>query len=128
MLCVSESFVTLFLSMRPAPKVQTRTLWKHQKPYVLVSNLPDGLSDRWNRKVQEIRRSYGREPCLLDFLGYVNEETILVNDTIFLREAVQEYVMHPDKKLNKVKRYEVLLLVRPRKFSRYVLCVTANTI
>ena len=91
MLCASESFITLFLSMRPAPKVQTRTPWKHQKPYVLVSNLPDGLSDRWNRKVQE-------------------------------------YVMHPDKKLNKVKKYEFLLLVRPRKFSRYVLCVTAKTI
>lgn len=65
---------------------------------------------------------------MLDFFGYVNEETILVNEPIFLREAVQEYVMHPDKKLNKVKKYEFLLLVRPRKFSRYVLCVTAKTI
>ena len=47
--------------------------------YVLVSKLPGGLRDRWNRTVQGIRRSYDREPCLSDFSGFVNEETILVN-------------------------------------------------
>ena len=56
---------------------------------VLVSKLPGGLRDRWNRTVQGIRRSYGREPCLSDFSGFVKEETILVNDPIFSREAVQ---------------------------------------
>ena len=35
------------------------------------------------------------------FFGFVNKETILVNDSIFSREAVQEYVTHPDKLLNK---------------------------
>ena len=37
------------------------------------------------------------------FSWFLNEETILVNDPIFLREAVQEYVTHPEKKLNKHK-------------------------
>ena len=57
---------------------------------VLVSKLPGGLRGRWNRTVQGIRRSYGREPCLSDFSGFAKEETILVNDPIFSREAVQE--------------------------------------
>ena len=48
--------------------------------------------------------SYGREPSLSDFSGSVNEETILVNDPIFSREAVQEYVTHPSEKLNKHKK------------------------
>ena len=68
-----------------------------------MSKLPGGLRDRWNRTVQGIRRSYGREPCLSDFSRYVNEETILVNDPILSIEAVQEYVTYPDKKLNKHK-------------------------
>ena len=38
-----------------------------------------------------------------DISRFVNEETILVNDPIFSREAIQEYVMHPQKKLNKHK-------------------------
>ena len=38
------------------------------------------------------------------FSGFVNEETILVNDPIFSRIAVPEYVTHPKKKLNKLKK------------------------
>ena len=56
---------------------------------VLASKLPGSLRDRWNRTVQGIRKSFGREPCLSDFSGFVKEETILVNDPIFSREAVQ---------------------------------------
>ena len=36
--------------------------------------------------------------------GFVNEETILVNDPIFSREAAQEYGTHPEKKLNNHKK------------------------
>ena len=68
-----------------------------------MSKLPGGFRDRWNRKVQGIGMSYGREPCLSDFSGFLNEETILVNDPIFSREAVQDYATHPEKNLNKHK-------------------------
>ena len=68
-----------------------------------MSKLPSGLRDRWNSKVQGIRMSYDREPCLSDFSGFLNEETILVNNPTFSREAVQEYVTHPEKKLIKHK-------------------------
>ena len=67
---------------------------------VLVSKLPGGLRVRWNRMVQGIKRNYGREPCLSDFSVLVKEKAILVNDPIFSREAVQEYIMHSEKKLN----------------------------
>ena len=56
---------------------------------VLVSKLPSGLRGTWNRTVQGMR-SYGREPCLSDFSGFEKEETILVNDPIFSREAVEK--------------------------------------
>ena len=47
---------------------------------VLVSKLSGDLRDRWNKKVQSINRRYGSEPCLSDFSGFLNEETILLND------------------------------------------------
>ena len=59
---------------------------------ILVSKLPGSLRDRWNRKVQVVRRSFGREPCLSDFSSFVYEETTLVNDPIFSKDAVLEYV------------------------------------
>ena len=71
---------------------------------ILVLKLPGGLRDRWNRTVQGIRRSYDREPCLSDFSGFVKEETILVNDPIFYKKAVQEYVTHPEEKIKKHKK------------------------
>ena len=59
---------------------------------ILVPKLPGSLRDRWNRKVQVVRRSFGREPCLSDFASFVHEETTLVNDPIFSKDAVLEYV------------------------------------
>ena len=52
---------------------------------ILVSKLPDSLRDRWNRKVQMVRRSFGREPCLSDFASFVHEETTLVIDSFFFK-------------------------------------------
>ena len=59
---------------------------------IIVSKLPGSLRDRWNRKVQVVRRSFGREPCLSDFASFVHEETTLVNDPIFSKDPVLEYV------------------------------------
>ena len=50
----------------------------------------------------------------------LNKETISVNDSIFSRGTVQEYVTHSEKKPYKHKKIG--------KFSLYVLCVTANVI
>ena len=72
---------------------------------IIVSKLPGSLRDRWNRKVQVVRRSFGREPCLSDFASFVHEETTLVNDPIFSKDAVLEYIQTPEKKHDKNKKY-----------------------
>ena len=46
----------------------------------LVSKLPANLRDRWNRKVQMVGISFGRETYLSDFASFVHEEATLVND------------------------------------------------
>ena len=49
---------------------------------ILALKLPGSLKDRWNRKVQVVRRNFGREPCLSDFASFVHEEITLVNALI----------------------------------------------
>ena len=51
----------------------------------LVSKLPGSLKDRWNKKVQVVRKSFGREPCLSDFASFVHEGTTLVMILFFQR-------------------------------------------
>ena len=75
--------------------------------FILVLKLPDSLRDRWNRKVQMVRRNLGREPCLSDFASFVHKETTLVNDPIFSKNAVLEYVQTPKKKHDKKKKYGI---------------------
>ena len=72
---------------------------------ILVSKLPGSLRDRWNRKVQVVRRSFRRKPCVSDFARFVHEETILVSYPIFSEDAVLEYVKTPEKKRDKKKKY-----------------------
>ena len=66
------------------------TLDTPEKLCMLISKLPGVLMDRWNRKVQNIRQRESREPDLIDFVRFVEEETLLMNDPLFLREAGQK--------------------------------------
>ena len=50
--------------------------------YMLISELPVMLMDRRNRKVKNIRREL-RESDLTDFIQFVEEETLLMNDPVF---------------------------------------------
>ena len=50
---------------------------------MLISKLPNGVLDKWNRKVLMLRRSQQREPSLKDFIELFDEEIVLVNDPIF---------------------------------------------
>ena len=43
--------------------------------------------DRWNRKVQNIRRRGLREPDLADFVQFVEEETLLMNGPVSERST-----------------------------------------
>ena len=53
-----------------------------------------------------VRRSFGKESCLSDFASFIHEETTLVNDPIFSKDAVLEYVQTSEKKHDKKKKYE----------------------
>ena len=64
---------------------------------MLNSKLPGGLRDRWNWTVQAIRRKKRRKPDLQDLIKFVEEETTLMNDPLFSREALHEYKKGPEK-------------------------------
>ena len=55
--------------------------------------------------VLAFRRNFERKPCLSDFASFVHEENILVNDPIFSKDAVKEYVYTPEREHDKKKKY-----------------------
>ena len=55
---------------------------------ILVSKLPNGLIDRWNRTVYNIRK---RQECGPSLIEFVDQKTILANDPMFSGEALQCY-------------------------------------
>ena len=67
---------------------------------MLISKLPGVLMEMRNRKVQNIRRRELREPDLTDFVQLLEEETLLMNDSLFLREALHEYAGQKEKAEN----------------------------
>ena len=50
---------------------------------VIISKLPPGLRERWNRKAFSIRSHDCREASLSDILTFVNEEASLSSDPLF---------------------------------------------
>ena len=58
---------------------------------LLLSKLPGVLLDRWNRRVFNIRMNSTMEPSLLDLILFIDEETTLVNDPLFSRDAFSQY-------------------------------------
>ena len=71
---------------------------------VFVSKLPNSVADRWNRKAMMLQRSQQKESSLKDFIEFFDEETVLVNDPIFSREAITAYVGTQEKPDNQRKR------------------------
>ena len=51
--------------------------------YMLQAKLPGHTRDKWVRRVSSIKRRQLREPDLEDFFEFVNDETLLVNDSLF---------------------------------------------
>ena len=57
---------------------------------MLLSKLPSERRDKWSRRVLLIRRKQGKEPELANFIEFVNDENLIVNDSIFFRKAVEQ--------------------------------------
>ena len=67
---------------------------------MLLSKLPDQLRDRCNREVYSIRANHSRGPELNDLINYVDKETALVSDSLFSKEAVEQYLDERDLKVD----------------------------
>ena len=52
--------------------------------------LPGGIMKRWNRKVLNIRCQV-RKPTSDDSTDFIEEETILINDSLFSHEVLADY-------------------------------------
>lgn len=63
---------------------------------MLIAKLPGRLMDRWNNKIQAIRKRHLHGPGLQDLIKFVEEKTVLRNDPLFSRE-----VLHKARKLKK---------------------------
>ena len=57
---------------------------------VIISKLPTGLRERWNRKSFSIRSTENREANLSDILLFVDQEATLASDPLFSKEAMKE--------------------------------------
>ena len=76
---------------------------------MLISKLPGGIMERSNRKGLNIRRCQVRELTLNDMTDFIEEETILMNDPLFSREALADYrtkLEHPVRQ-KQVKNYTI---------------------
>ena len=66
----------------------------------LISKLPGNTRDRWNRPVLNLRRHEQREPKLPDLIEFVEEGVVLVNDPLFSKKRLKEYI-DKNEKINK---------------------------
>ena len=71
---------------------------------MLILKLSGGLMDRWNKTVQAIRRKQIRDLDLQDSIQFVEKETTLMNDPLFSRETLHEYIKKQKVLKNKTKR------------------------
>ena len=62
---------------------------------MVLSKYLGGTRDKWSRRVLLVRTKQGKEPELADFIDFVNDENLIVNDEKFSKEAVQQNI---DKK------------------------------
>ena len=58
---------------------------------MLLSKLPGKIRDKWVRAVMDVRRKEHRKVTLGDFIHkLIHEKTMLVNDPLFSKEAVDQ--------------------------------------
>ena len=76
---------------------------------LLLSELPGVLLDRWNRRVFNMKRNNTMEPSLSDLILFIDEETTLLNDPLFSRDAVSQY-QEKKEKYDRKKKVNIFLI------------------
>ena len=68
--------------------------WNHLETLdivcMILENHSGKVRDKWIVLVMKVRRREQREATLCDFVDFISEETTLVNDTLFSKEAKQQ--------------------------------------
>ena len=72
---------------------------------MLLSKPPSGTRNKGSRWVLLIRRKQRNEAELADFACFVNDENLIVNDSVFSEEAVEQYI-DKKRKSRRVALYE----------------------
>ena len=77
---------------------------------LMIAKFPRHIRDGWNRQVLAIRKRMCREPSLADLIGFVEEETLLVDDPLFFNNTVEQYLDRTNKSSNRgTTKYSVTL-------------------
>ena len=74
----------------------------------LLAKLPGNMKDRWNRLAYNLRIHQERDAEFADFVNFVEEETILVTDPMFSRDALDSFMdkaQRSDHRSRGVKTY-----------------------
>ena len=58
----------------------------------VLSKLPLHLPDRWSRNTLQLRRKYSKQLQLIGLANVFEDEITLVNDPLYSRDAVSQYV------------------------------------
>ena len=77
---------------------------------LLLSKLPNVLVDRWNRRVFNMRRNSTMESGLSNLILFIDEETTLLIDLLFSRDAVSQ--SHEKKEKSDQKKKVNTLLAK----------------
>ena len=77
--------------------------------------------ERWNRKVLNIKRCQVREPTLDDMTDFIEEETILMNDLLFSREALLDYHIKLQQRVrqNRMKNYTIKAGDKKKRYEKF---------
>ena len=71
---------------------------------MLLSKLPNGIIDRWNRTAYSIYKNHECEPSLSNLIEFVDQEKTLVNDSTFSQEAIGIFSGKSEKSLERKSR------------------------
>ena len=73
----------------------------------VLSKLPLHLQDRWSLNTPQLRGKHSKEPHLTDLTNFVEDEITLVNDRLYSRNTVSQYVDRGPRYIGKREREEV---------------------
>ena len=87
------------------------TKWREWNPLdipdvicMLLSKLSGKIRDKWVQAVMDVRAKEHREGTLGNFIILIREETMLVNDPLFSKEAVDQYTDTKSSKQDNSKK------------------------